>query len=80
MIPTNVRMSDSLNIPFKEDEIHLMLELTGNLSSSMASMGVSSPELESLRSKFLKSYESLWNQKEFKTRRMPSMMMMEHGL
>ena len=80
MIPTNVRMSDSLNIPFKEDEIHLMLELTGNLSSSMASMGVSSSELENLRSKFLKSYESLWNQKEFKTRRRPSMMMMEHGL
>ena len=70
---TQVRMSDHQNIPFTEEEIHLMIEMINRLN-------ISDLEMDKVRDKLLRGYENLWNRKEMKTRKHSSLLMSRYGI
>jgi hypothetical protein len=70
---TQVRMNDHQNIPFTEEEIYLMIEM-------FERVGIKNAESEKVREKLLRGYENLWNAKEVKTRRHPSILYAECGI
>ena len=43
-------------------------------------IGINNAESEKVRDKLLRGYENLWNAKEIKTRRQPSMLYAECGI
>lgn len=56
-------------IEFNEEQMQLMIELSGSLNANLQLLKMTSHDLKELRTKLLDSYQKGWGCKEIKTRK-----------
>jgi len=56
-------------IEFNEEQMQLMIELSGSLNANLQLLKMTSHDLKELRTKLLDSYQKGWRRKEIKTRK-----------